>query len=253
MEPLVKGRYLARQARDPDDIRRAQSLRHLAFAPGQGPARDSQALERDTFDAVSRHMLIEEAATGRLLGCFRWQGFVTGQGILQGYAAQSYDLTALSRRPGPMIELGRFCLHPDHHDPDLLRLAWGALARLVDATGAGMLFGCTSFAGLALADHAASLALLRDRHLAPADWRPAPRAPEVIRLADLPALTDADRIRGQQRMPPLLRSYLAMGGRVSDHAVVDRGLNTLHVLTGLEVAAIPAARARALRAVAAEA
>ena len=52
-------------------------------------------------------------------------------------------------------------------------------------------------------------------------------------------------------MPPLLRSYLAMGGRVSDHAVVDRDLDTLHVFTGLEIGVIPPARARLMRAAAA--
>ena len=49
---------------------------------------------------------------------------------------------------------------------------------------------------------------------------------------------------------PLLRTYLVMGGWVSDHAVVDRDLNTLHVFTGLEIRAIPPARARLLRATA---
>ena len=48
-------------------------------------------------------------------------------------------------------------------------------------------------------------------------------------------------------MPPLLRSYLRMGGWVGDHAVVDGDLDTLHVFTGLEVGAIPAARVRRLR------
>ena len=52
------------------------------------------------------------------------------------------------------------------------------------------------------------------------------------------------------RMPPLLRTYLLMGGWVSDHAVVDRQMNTLHVFTGLEIGAIPPARKRLLRAVA---
>ena len=51
-------------------------------------------------------------------------------------------------------------------------------------------------------------------------------------------------------MPPLLRTYLGMGGWVSDHAVIDRAMNTLHVFTGVEVAAIPPARAKALRAIA---
>ena len=38
-----------------------------------------------------------------------------------------------------------------------------------------------------------------------------------------------------------------MGGWVSDHAVMDRQLNTMHVFTGLEVRSIPPARARTLR------
>jgi len=48
-------------------------------------------------------------------------------------------------------------------------------------------------------------------------------------------------------MPPLLRSYLAMGGWVSDHAVIVNELNTLHVFTGVEIARMPAGRARLLR------
>jgi putative hemolysin len=57
-----------------------------------------------------------------------------------------------------------------------------------------------------------------------------------------------DMKQAMLRMPPLLRSYLMMGGWVSDHAVVDRQMNTLHVFTGLEIGAIPAARKRLLRA-----
>lgn len=52
------------------------------------------------------------------------------------------------------------------------------------------------------------------------------------------------------QMPPLLRSYLAMGGWVSDHAVVDAELGTLHIFTALEVDRVPPARARSLRQIA---
>jgi len=41
-----------------------------------------------------------------------------------------------------------------------------------------------------------------------------------------------------------------MGGWVSDHAVVDNDMNTLHVFTGVEIGAIPPARKRLLRQVA---
>jgi putative hemolysin len=56
--------------------------------------------------------------------------------------------------------------------------------------------------------------------------------------------------KAMPRLPPLLRTYLMMGGWVSDHAVVDSQMNTLHVFTGVEIARIPPARKRLLRAVA---
>ena len=52
------------------------------------------------------------------------------------------------------------------------------------------------------------------------------------------------------KMPPLLKTYLMMGGWVSDHAVVDPDLNTMHVFTGVEIKSIPPARKKLLRAVA---
>ena len=36
-------------------------------------------------------------------------------------------------------------------------------------------------------------------------------------------------------LPPLLKFYLRLGGRVSDHAVIDRDLDTLHVFTYLDL------------------
>ena len=89
--------------------------------------------------------------------------------------------------------------------------------------------------------------MLRERHLAPRRWLPRVKAPQVFRFARALARRRADPRAGFAAMPPLLRSYLVMGGWVSDHAVVDRQLDTLHVFTGLEIGAIPAARQRLLR------
>lgn len=80
-------------------------------------------------------------------------------------------------------------------------------------------------------------------------WRrPVERAAEVVRLTGLPP--PADPRAAMAALPPLLRTYLAMGGQVSDHAVIDRDLDTLHVFTAVEVDRVPPARARALRALA---
>jgi len=91
--------------------------------------------------------------------------------------------------------------------------------------------------------------VLAASHLAPNNLAPKVKSDTVIRFADTAGpVTDRRAALGQ--LPPLLKTYLTMGGWVSDHAVIDADMNTLHVFTALEIAAIPVARARALRAVA---
>ena len=144
------------------------------------------------------------------------------------------------------MELGRFCLAPGVTDPDVVRMAWAALAQFVDAHRVALLFGCTSFKGTDPAPYSDVMALLRSRHLAPLHWQPQVKAPDTVgfveRRLDKPAEKAA-----LQMLPPLLRSYLMMGGWVSDHAVIDHQMNTLHVFTGLEIAAISEGRKRLLR------
>lgn len=241
MQSLILGIYQARLTRSDADVAAALALRHLVFRARRGlPDTPGDA---DRFDAACDHVLVTNTRTGGLVGCARVLRFAKGADVGHSYSAQFYDLSGLHLIPDPLIELGRFCLHPDHNDPDILRLAWGLLTRLVDHDHARMIFGCTSFDGADPALHRPALAWLARHHPAP---MPA-IAPEQIALAPLAA----DAPDRPPPLPPLLRTYLAMGGWVSDHAVIDRDLNTLHVLTGLDVTAVPPARARALRALAA--
>ncbi|NVK14770.1 MAG: GNAT family N-acetyltransferase [Rhodobacteraceae bacterium] len=238
---LSRGRYRARVAAGAADVAAAQALRTLCFRTG--------STDGDSYDSLCSHVLVEENASGALVCCFRLLLLESGAELMRSYSAQYYELAALQAFAGRMAELGRFCIHPDWQDADILRVAWGAMTDLVDGQGVQMLFGCSSFAGTSAAPYAEALALLRQRHLAPAKWRPGIKAPEVVRFGAEP-LREAETKKALQKMPPLLRTYLLMGGWVSDHAVVDRQMNTLHVFTGLETAAIPAERKRLLRAVA---
>jgi L-ornithine Nalpha-acyltransferase len=238
------GRYRVRFAADEADLRAAQRLRWLCFVGQRRGADDPQAMDADPWDELCRHVLIEESRSGLLVGGFRMLHLASGAGIDRSYSARFYDLRGLRGFLGPMIEVGRFCVHPAHSDPDILRLAWATLTRHVDEGGAELLFGCSSFLGTDTGRFEDAFAMLRDRHLAPARWLPGVKASEVVGFA---ALRHPDPRRAMAGMPPLLRTYLMMGGWVSDHAVVDRTLGTMHVFTGLEVGAIPPARARALR------
>ncbi len=241
MKDLIRGHYRVRLAAGAQDVAAAQDLRGLAFRDGR---RDI-----DAFDAACAHILVEDTASGALVCCFRLLHLQDGGDIGRSYASQFYELSALSQFDGPMVEMGRFCIHPDWRDPDILRVAWGAMTAYVDDHAVEMLFGCSSFHGTEAREYYDAFALLRDRHLGPKRWLPRVKAPKVFRFASR-LRRRPDLKRAQAKMPPLLRTYLLMGGWVSDHAVIDHDLGTLHVFTGLEIRAVPPGRARLLRLVA---
>ncbi|WP_417603368.1 GNAT family N-acetyltransferase [Primorskyibacter flagellatus] len=177
MKMIRCGRYQVRIAETPEDIRSAQALRHLAFRGGAA----TDAWDEDIFDTVFSHMLVEEQVTGQVVCCYRFLLLQSGAEIQQGYVAQFYDLSALSRLDGRMIEMGRFCSLPGLCDPDILRLAWAAITRLVDQHDVTFLFGCASLPGTEAALHRDSLAVLAARYVAPDRWRPGCKAAEVVR------------------------------------------------------------------------
>ncbi len=235
--PIFKGRYHARLAADAADLMACRRLRNLCFFGRPG-------LDVDSFDDVCRHLMVEDQ-TGRLVATLRLFHMPSGAEVERGYAARYYDLSRLVSIRSPMMEVGRFSVAPDVLDADVLRVTWGAVTQIVDTEDTAMLFGCTSFAGTDPDPYGKVFARLAARHQGPTHLRPAMRAQEVLPLADL------DK-GGAHPMPPLLRTYLAMGGWVGDHLVVDRVMDTLHVFTCLEVDAVPPGRAKALRGLAQE-
>ena len=243
------GRYRVRLATTGADVIRCQQLRYLAFIGqrglDEGPA--ATGLDRDEFDTICQHVMVENARTGRLVCCFRILSLRDGREITRSYSAKYYELSKLAAYPGPMIEIGRFCIHPAFCDPGILRAAWRAMSRIADRNRAELLFGCSSFHGIDAGVYQDAFALLTQDHLAPNRWLPRVKAPCVFRFTRKQTMRWPDKKQALRRMPPLLRSYLGMGGWVSDHAVIDNDLNTLHVFTGVEINLMRPGRARQLR------
>ncbi|MEP3919952.1 GNAT family N-acyltransferase [Ascidiaceihabitans sp.] len=238
MKPLHKGRYVAALASSQQDLNEAFDLRARCFGVKHPDV--------DRFDAGCAHILVRRDDV--LVCCARMMP-LRGGDILHSYTAQFYDLGALAKYPDKTMELGRFCIDPTLFDPNILRIVWGAITSYVDENRVKMLFGCSSFAGIQPAPYGDAFALLKSRYLGPDQWLPKAKAAHRCAFPDTSVQT-INRSAALKQMPPLLRTYLVMGGWVSDHAVVDHDMNTLHVFTGVDVAAIPASRKRALRAVA---
>ena len=221
-------------------------LRYRCFRARAGSVLPG-GLDLDRFDRTSLQVVIQDRASGRIAACFRLAVHRPAGAVRHGYSGQFYDLEGLARYPGTIGEVGRFCTAPGAYDPDIWRLALAGLGRLVDGHGIGLLMGCTSFRGADGSGLDRRLARLMRAHVAPDAWRPRIGAPEILCFDGGGTDRNAPRARlPGVAMPPLLRFYLGLGGWVSDHAVIDRDLDTLHVFTGVEIARIPAAWRRFL-------
>ena len=169
----------------------------------------------------------------------------SGAEIDQSYSAQFYDLSRLTSHTGRLLELGRFCVDPACTNPDVIRLAWASIAGIVDREGVTFLFGCTSFLGTNPDNYSDCFNYLAQKHLAPSGLAPKKHAENTVPLVS--KATSTDGYSALRQMPPLLKSYLSMGGWVSDHAVIDPDMDTIHVFTELEVDRIPERRKQRLR------
>ncbi|MGB3407054.1 MAG: GNAT family N-acyltransferase [Jannaschia sp.] len=214
---IEAGRWRARLT-GMDGAGAALALRAAVFRGG--------APDDDAFDEKARHLVIEGAAG--IAACAR-VSIQVGPAILAGYAAQFYDLKAFSSAFPTALEVGRVCVAPGLMDPEVPRLLLAILARIVDRERLAVLHGCSSFP-----QAAAPLERLASR-VAPATWGPGVKSRAAIPLTGV-----------EGTLPPLLRSYLSLGARVSDHAVLDHDMGTVHVHTALPVADIPEVRARLL-------
>jgi putative hemolysin len=236
MKMMLQNRYQVQVTRDPALLEQALRLR----APLFGSA------DNDYFDTLCTHVLITDTRTDTLVCTFRFMHMASGRDFTQSYSAQFYDLRKLHTFSSAAMEIGRFCIDPSHTDPNILRAAWAMITKYVDDHDIGFLCGCSSFQGTDVAAYKHAFALLKHRHLAPDEWAPMPKSDNTVVFAN-DVLKPNIRTATQQ-LPSLLRTYLTMGGWVSDHAVIDHALNTLHVFTGVEINKIPAARQRLLRA-----
>ncbi|SHJ22100.1 GNAT family N-acetyltransferase [Wenxinia saemankumensis] len=232
-----------RLAQGAAERRAAQRLRYEVFVAergGDGPGVDHAArLESDAFDAGADHLILVDPtrpADRSVVGTCRLIDSAGGRFC----AEAEFDLAPLRASGRRLLELGRICLAPDCRGGAPLWQMWSGLAALVEARGVEIVFGTASFPGADPTPHLAALQLLFEAHLAPPALRPASRAPVPV-----PAGPPADRPAAARAVPPLIKSYLRLGGAVGAGAWIDRDFGTLDVCMVLDTAAMPA-RARAL-------
>lgn len=236
-----------------EDRLAAERLRYRVFVEelgGDGPLVDHQGrFERDEFDPVYDHLVLidrrrDAGALDHVVGVYRLMTGDNAEKYGRFYSEGEYDLTVLKSSGRRLLELGRSCVHPEYRSGLALRQLWSGLADYVLEREIEVLFGVASLHGTDVDALAPALSLLYHRHLAPPELRV--RAVEAAyQPMDLIPEDGIDRVAAMREVPPLIKSYLRLGGFVGDGAFVDHAFNTTDVCLVMDTARMSAdARAR---------
>jgi putative hemolysin len=225
----------------------AQRLRYDVFVDELGGGGDlvdhEQRLERDRFDPYFDHMILTTKDNDAVIGVYRLLRGSRAEIAGGFYSEGEYDLSALKTSGRRVLELGRSCLHRDYRGGIAMHCLWSGLADYVAMHRIDILFGVASFHGTNIADLAAPLSLLHERHLAPPQLRV--RAHEsAFQRMDLTDLDTLDRRAAMLQVPSLIKAYLRLGGCVGEGAYLDHKFNTTDVCLIMDTAQLNARQAK---------
>jgi putative hemolysin len=235
-----KARFEVVWARDDDDVRQAQQLRHLVFAEEMGarlsvPQGSPPGHDIDMFDAYCEHLLVRamtaDAEPGPVIGTYRVLTPAAARRVGGLYSETEFDLTRLRPLRARMVELGRSCVHPAWRSGGAILALWGALAEFMVRNELDTMVGCASISMRDGGHVAASLwEQLRKTHLAPIEWQVRPRLP--LPVDELQSDLDVEA-------PALIKGYLRCGAKVLGPPAWDPDFNTADLPMMMRIADLP--------------
>jgi putative hemolysin len=236
------GRYRVRLAEDARDRLAACRLRFNVFNIEMGEGLSSSystGLDRDRFDAVCDHLIVENREDARIVGTYRMQSGLTAAAALGYYSAQEFEFTPFECIRDQVLELGRASIDREHRSSEVLTLLWRGIAQYAKHHGLRYLIGCSSLTsknpleGWSLYRQLGSQLVSFEYITVPT---PAFALPCSEAEPGLPV-----------KLPRLLRTYLGVGAKICGPPAWDRAFGTIDFLTLLDLEqVVPAARNRFL-------
>ena len=226
---LVAGAYVARLALTEQERKATYRLRFMVFNLELNEGLESafvDGYDKDRFDDVCDHLIIEEEATREIVGTYRIQmGGVAGLNFGY-YSEQEFDFAPYKAMQPEIVELGRACIRRDHRSAEVLHLLWRGIARYALMNGGRYMMGCCSLTsqdpdmGYAVHDSLTNWMVEPDlRTVAKGEFVMPDR---VVKIPDM-------------RAPKLLRAYLTIGAKICSAPAIDREFKTIDFLTILDL------------------
>ena len=226
--------FIIKLVQTKSELKKAQALRYSVFYKEKKakPTLPKKLirLDYDKIDKFADHLIVIDKNTkNKIVGTYR---LIRGDvAELYGgyYSSTEFNLINIinNYQNKYILELGRSCVHQNYRNGTIMNLLWKAIAEYVKLYDIKILIGCASFSGTDPIKYSEELTYLRDNFSLPANLSVESYDNNIYPAYKLNNNNNSNPLRTFAKLPPLIKGYLRVGGKVSDNFFVDYRFNTI--------------------------
>ena len=231
---LESENYSIKLAETKSELKQAQALRYSVFYKEKKAkptfTKKIIKLDYDKIDKYADHLIVldKKNTKNKIVGTYRLiRGDVAK--LFGGYYSSSeFNLINITNnyKDKHILELGRSCVHQDYRNGSIMNLLWKAIAEYVKLYDIKILLGCASFSGIEPTKYSDELSYLRQNFCLPEHLSVESFDKNIYPIYKLKE-NNSNKLRIFAKLPPLLKGYLRVGGKVSHNFYVDHNFNTI--------------------------
>ena len=228
--------FVIKIAEKKSELKKAQALRYSVFYKEKKAkptiSKKILKLDYDKIDKFADHLIVldknKKGINNKIIGTYRLIRGDIASHFGGFYTSSEFDLTTIlnSYEHNQILELGRSCVHQDYRNGTIMNLLWKAIAEYVKIYDIKILLGCASFHGTDVMKYTNQLSYLRQNFSLPDEL-----SVKSLDRKTYPTYTgiksDINDFRTFSKLPPLIKGYLRVGGKVSYDCFVDYEFNTI--------------------------
>ncbi len=228
--------FIIKIAEKKSELKKAQALRYSVFYKEKKAiptiSKKILRLDYDKIDKFADHLIVidknRKGIKNKIVGTYRLLrgDIVAHRG--EFYTSSEFDLSRILNfyKNNQILELGRSCVHQNYRNGAIMNLLWKAIAEYVKLYDIKILLGCASFHGTDVMKYTNELSYLRKNFSLPSEL-----SVKSLDTKTYPAYTEINSntndLRTFAKLPPLIKGYLRIGGKVSHDFFVDYKFNTI--------------------------
>ena len=228
--------FVIKIAEKKSELKKAQALRYSVFYKEKKAipsiSKKILKLDYDKVDKFADHLIVidnnRKGSKNKIVGTYRLVRGDIAAHCGGFYTSSEFDLSKIlnSYKHNQILELGRSCVHQGYRNGTIMNLLWKAIAKYVKLYDIKILLGCASFHGTDVLKYSNELSYLRKNFSLPDDLSVNSLKPKIYPTYTA-SNSNINDLRTFVKLPPLIKGYIRIGGKVSHDCFVDYKFNTI--------------------------